>query len=128
MTAPQPVAPAGVLASTSPLSAAMTWQGLVFVSGQVPRGIDGQLLGDTIEEQTRGALGRIKLILEAAGSDLQHVVRTTVYLTDISEFAGMNAAYAEVFGGHAPARTTVEVRLASPEFRVEIDAIAVVAD
>jgi 2-iminobutanoate/2-iminopropanoate deaminase len=128
MTRPNPVFPSGVLAPFAPLSPAMTWNGLVFASGQVPRGTEGEILGETVAEQTKGVLERLRLVLEAAGSDLDHVVRTTVYLTSISDFAEMNAAYKEVFGDHAPTRTSIEVSaLAFPEYLVEIDAIAVSA-
>ncbi|WP_297081515.1 RidA family protein [uncultured Demequina sp.] len=126
MTAPEPVFPDGVLAPFAPLSPAMTWNGLVFTSGQIPRGTEGEILGETVTEQTHGVLERLRLVLEAAGTDLKHVIRTTVYLTSIDDFADMNAAYKEVFGDHAPTRTSVEVSaLAFPEYLVEIDAIAV---
>jgi 2-iminobutanoate/2-iminopropanoate deaminase len=99
---------------------------LVFVSGQGARNpVTNQLAGDDIETQTRQVLENVRVILEAAGSSMQHVLRCTVYLTDMAEFARMNAIYEAAFGGHKPARTTVQVSaLPVPGLRVEIDCIA----
>ncbi len=109
-----------------PYSPAVAFGRLVFVSGQAAKDpATGQLVGLDIESQTEQVLKNIASILEAAGSDLNHVLRCGVFLTDISEFARMNAVYARVFGDHRPARTTVQVAaLPSPGLRVEIDAIA----
>ena len=80
---------------------------------------------DEIEAQTAQCLENVRTILEAAGSDLQHVLRCGVFLTDMSEFQKMNAAYSSAFGAHRPARTTVQVsKLPHEGLRVEIDAIA----
>jgi len=99
---------------------------LVFVSGQGATVPDtGQLAGADIESQTEQVLKNVAAILEAAGSSLQHVLRCGVFLTDITEFARMNAVYARMFGDHHPARTTVQVsELPMKGLRVEIDAIA----
>jgi 2-iminobutanoate/2-iminopropanoate deaminase len=87
----------------------------------------GTLAGSEIEAQTEQCLKNVACILEAAGSGLQHVLRCGVFLTDIAEFPRMNAVYARIFGGHRPARTTVQVSaLPAPGLRVEIDAIAYV--
>jgi 2-iminobutanoate/2-iminopropanoate deaminase len=109
-----------------PYSPAVAFERLVFVSGQAARDpATGQLAGMDIESQTEQVLKNIAAILEAAGSNLAHVLRCGVFLTDISDFAGMNAVYARVFGNNRPARTTVQViALPSPGLRVEIDAIA----
>jgi 2-iminobutanoate/2-iminopropanoate deaminase len=100
--------------------------GLIFVSGQGatdPK--TGQLAGSDIESQTEQVLHNINAILRAAGSDLNHVLRCNVYLTDIGEFARMNAVYSRMFGDNRPARTTVQVSaLPGAGLRVEIDAIA----
>lgn len=116
--APKPVAP---------LSPAVRWGDLLFVSGQVPRDAQGVITEGGAGEQTRTVMENIRLILEGCGSSLQDVVKTTVFLTDIGDMAAMNTVYAEVFGEHLPARSTVEVSaLGKPEFVVEIEAIAVI--
>jgi len=102
--------------------------GFVFTAGQiglVPA--TGEIVGSDIESQTRQVLENLGAILEAAGSGLPHVVKTTVYLRDLGDFAAMNAVYATCFKNAAPARTTVEVSRLPRDARVEIEAIAVVA-
>jgi len=102
---------------------------MVFVSGQVP--IDpatGALDGQDVATQTRRSLESIRAILHAAGAGMQDVVKATVFLTDMGDFAEMNAVYAEAFGGHAPARATVAVAALPMGAIVEIDAIAVLRD
>ncbi|SCF01651.1 endoribonuclease L-PSP [Micromonospora viridifaciens] len=118
--------PADAPAPVAPLSPAVRWGELIFVSGQVPRDVHGVITEGGVAEQTRTVLDNIRLILEGCGSSLQSVVKTTVFLTRISDMAEMNAVYAEVFGEHRPARSTVEISaLGKPEFLVEIEAIAV---
>jgi 2-iminobutanoate/2-iminopropanoate deaminase len=109
-----------------PYSPAVAFDGLIFVSGQGANDPKtGQLVGDDVENQTEQVLRNVESILKAAGSDLQHVLRCNVYLTDIAEFAKMNAVYSRMFGQNRPARTTVQVSaLPGPGLRVEIDAIA----
>jgi 2-iminobutanoate/2-iminopropanoate deaminase len=111
-----------------PYSPAVVYERLVFVSGQGAKDpATGQLVGADVESQTEQVLKNIASILEAAGSSLQHVLRCGVFLTDISDFAAMNAVYGRVFGTHRPARTTVQVStLPMPGLRVEIDAVAYV--
>jgi 2-iminobutanoate/2-iminopropanoate deaminase len=100
---------------------------LIFVSGQAGREPASGRLAPTIEAQTEQVLENIATILEAAGSGLQHVVRCGVFLVDMAEFPKMNDVYARAFGGHRPARTTVEVSgLPGEGLRVEIDAVAVI--
>ncbi len=102
--------------------------GFVFTAGQiglVPA--TGEIVGGDIESQTRQVVENLKAILEAAGSGILHVVKTTVYLKDMGDFAAMNAVYATYFKNAAPARTTVEVSRLPRDARVEIEAIAVVA-
>jgi 2-iminobutanoate/2-iminopropanoate deaminase len=98
----------------------------VIVSGQgATDPATGRLAGADVETQTRQVFRNIEAILEAAGSDLSKVLRCGVFLTDLRDFDGMNAVYAEVFGDHRPARTTVQVAsLPDKGLRVEIDAIA----
>jgi 2-iminobutanoate/2-iminopropanoate deaminase len=100
---------------------------LVFTAGQIPLDpATGKIDGDDIASQTRRALANVGEILKKAGSSPQKVVKTTVFLKDMNEFAGMNAVYAEFFGTHAPARSTVEVARLPKDVKVEIEAIAVV--
>ncbi len=109
-----------------PYSPAVALDRLVFVSGQgAKEPSTGKLVGEDIEAQTEQVLKNVALILEAAGTNLSHVLRCGVYLTDITEFARMNAVYERMFGDHRPARTTIQVvALPMPGLRVEIDAIA----
>jgi 2-iminobutanoate/2-iminopropanoate deaminase len=115
-------------APAGPYSPAVVLERLVFVSGQGAKDpATGRLAGPDVETQTEQVLKNIAAILEAAGSDMNHVLRCGVFLTDITEFASMNAVYSRVFGNHRPARTTVQVAaLPTPGLRVEIDAIAYV--
>jgi 2-iminobutanoate/2-iminopropanoate deaminase len=100
---------------------------LVFTAGQIPLDpVTGAIDGTDIATQTRRALANVGAILTKAGSSAQKVVKTTVYLKDMNDFAGMNAVYAEFFGSHAPARSTVEVARLPKDVKVEIDAIAIV--
>lgn len=108
-----------------PYSQAIRANGLVFVSGQIaldPR--TQQLLDGNISAQTERVLENLKGIIEAAGSSLDHVVRTTVFLADMSDFAAMNEVYARYFHAHPPARSTVQAARLPRDVRVEIDAIA----
>jgi 2-iminobutanoate/2-iminopropanoate deaminase len=98
----------------------------VFCSGQA--GIDpktGELVQGGIEAETRQTLQNIKSVLEAAGSSLSQVVKTTVFLKDMADFTRMNAIYAEFFSGNPPARSTVQVAALPKGAAVEIDAIAI---
>lgn len=108
-----------------PYSQAVQIANLIFTAGQI--GLDpqtGELVGADIESQTRQVLTNLKNILEAAGSSLSHVVKTTVFLQDMSEFPRMNAIYAEFFPQNPPARSTVAVAALPKGARVEIEAIA----
>lgn len=110
-----------------PYSQAVKASGLVFASGQIP--IDpatGVVIEGSIAEQTERALNNIKAVLEAAGSSLERVVKTTVFLADLSDFGEMNEAYGRFFAEVPPARSTVEVSRLPRDARVEIDAIALV--
>lgn len=106
-------------------SQAIVHQGLVYVAGQLaidPATGDRKLA--SIEEQTEQTLKNIAAILEAAGSDLQHVLKTTVYITDISLWGQVNETYAKVFGEHRPARAIIPVKDLHYGFLIEIEAIA----
>ncbi len=109
-----------------PYSPGMAFDRLIFVSGQgATDPATGRLAGTDIERQTEQCLKNLKAILEAAGSGLPYVLRCGVFLIDMREFIRMNSVYGRMFGGHRPARTTVQVAgLPGDGLRVEIDAIA----
>jgi 2-iminobutanoate/2-iminopropanoate deaminase len=111
-----------------PYSPGMRLDNLVFVSGQgATDPATGKLAGDGVEIQTEQVLRNIQAILQAAGSDLQYVLRCGVFLIDIKEFQKMNAVYERMFGAHRPARTTIQAAALPGEgLRVEIDCIAYV--
>jgi len=108
-----------------PYSQAIRANGLVFLSGQIP--LDPktqQLVEGDVAAQTERVLENLKGVVEAAGSSLQHVVKTTVFLADMNDFSAMNEVYARYFVNHPPARSTVEVSRLPKNARVEIDLIA----
>ena len=108
-----------------PYSQAVVAGGLVFASGQIP--IDpatGQFVEGGVAEQTGQVLRNISKVLEAAGTSLERVVKTTVFLADMNDFAAMNETYGKFFGENPPARSTVEAARLPRDARVEIDVIA----
>ena len=112
-----------------PYSPGTAFDRLVFVSGQSGRDPKTGLTAAGVEAQTEQTLRNIETILKAAGTDLQHVLRCGVFLMDMTEFPKMNAVYERMFGGHKPARTTVQVTgLPGDNLRVEIDCIAVLPE
>jgi 2-iminobutanoate/2-iminopropanoate deaminase len=109
----------------APYSQAIKAGGLVFVSGQIA--VDpghGDVVGDTIQEQTRQVLDNLEAILAEAGSGMDRLVKTTVFLTNLDDFQGMNEVYAERVGETPPARATVEVGRLPSGALLEIEAIA----
>jgi 2-iminobutanoate/2-iminopropanoate deaminase len=108
-----------------PYSQAITLGDLVFCSGQIPLTPDGTVAEGDITIQTRQVLTNLKHVLAAAGSSLNQVLKTTVFLADMHEFKAMNEVYAEFFHGDPPARSTVQVARLPRDVRVEIEAIAV---
>jgi 2-iminobutanoate/2-iminopropanoate deaminase len=119
------VSTSGAPRAIGPYSQALRAGGFLFTAGQV--GFDpstGTLVDGGIAEQTRQVLTNIRAILEAGGSGLGQVVKTTVFLVDMADFAAMNEVYAEVFGPHRPARSTVAVAALPRGARVEIEAVA----
>jgi len=108
-----------------PYSQAIAIDSFVFTAGQValdPR--SGDLVGRTTAEQTEQVFANLKAVLAAAGTSLANVVKTTVYLADMADFAQMNEVYAKHFGAHKPARSTVQAAGLPKAARVEIDVIA----
>ena len=117
-----PAAPKAI----GPYSQAVRAGSLVFVSGQIP--IDpgtGELVDGDITAQTHRVFANLEAILQAAGATFDHVVRATVYLADLNDFAAVNAVYGSYFASPAPARATVQAARLPRDARVEIDVIAV---
>lgn len=109
----------------APYSQAIKANGLVFVSGQLA--LDPghtEIVGESIQEQTEKVFDNLQAILEEAGSGLDRVVKTTVFLTDLDDFAGMNEVYAKRIGDPPPARATVEIGKLPSGAKLEIEAIA----
>ena len=116
-------------AAIGPYSQAIKAGGFVFASGQIP--IDpqtGQFVAGGIAEQTRQVLKNLGAVLEAAGSSLDLVVKTTVFLADMKEFSGMNEVYATFFAGPPPARATVAAAGLPRDARVEIEVVALASE
>ena len=118
------VATADAPSAIGPYSQAITIDNLVFCSGQIPLKPDGTLLEGDVTAQARQVLTNLQAVLEASGSSLGQVLKTTVFLADMNEFAAMNAVYAEFFLADPPARSTVQVSRLPRDARVEIEAIA----
>ena len=110
-------------------SQAVVHGGLVFVSGQLPHDVErpGGTPGD-VEEQTERALRNVEAILEAAGSGLDRLLSVTVYVSDVSLWPRVNAAYARVLGAHRPARAVVPVKELHHGYLVEVQAVAAVRE
>lgn len=111
-----------------PYSQAIRTDSMVYTAGQI--GLDpatGDLVAGGVEEQTRQVINNLRSVLEAAGSSLDHVVKTIVFLKDMNDFHKMNSIYAEYFGANPPARSTVAVAGLPKGGLVEIEAIALIA-
>ena len=112
-------------AALGPYSAGICAGNFVFTAGQIPLDPETGLMPETIEEQTRQSLSNVKAILEAAGTDLAHVIKTTVFLQNMGDFAAMNGVYGKFFTENCPARSAVEVARLPKNALVEIEAIAI---
>lgn len=102
-----------------------TSAGLLFLSGQIPLNARGEVIGDNAADQARQALRNMRSLLGDAGTFMDNVVKTTIFLTDMGDFAAVNEVYAEFFTAPFPARSTVAVATLPKGVRVEIEAIAV---
>lgn len=114
-----PNAPAAI----GPYSQAMQVGDFLFTSGQIPLRADGTLLEGGITAQTTQVLANLKAVIEAADSSLNKVVKTTVFMKNLDDFAAMNKVYGDTFGSHTPARSTVQVAKLPRDVLVEIEAI-----
>lgn len=115
-------------AAIGPYSQALVHGGLVYTAGQIPLDPEsGEMTGGDIAAQTERVLRNLAAVLEAAGSSLQKVVKTTVFLKDMNDFAAMNEVYARFFGDHRPARSAVQAARLPRDAGVEIEAVAAVA-
>ena len=111
-------------AAIGPYSQATVSGGVVYTSGQIPMLPGGSLQEGDVAAQARQVLENLKAVLTAAGSGLERVMKTTVFLKDMEDFAAMNAVYAEYFTEPYPARSTVQVARLPRDVRVEIEAVA----
>ena len=112
-------------AAIGPYSQATEFNGLIFVSGQLPvNPSTGDLVEGDIKDMTRQSMKNIRAILEAAGSSMDKILKTTILVRDLSKFADVNAAYGEFFTGNAPARACFEVAGLPKGAMIEIEAIA----
>jgi 2-iminobutanoate/2-iminopropanoate deaminase len=115
--------------AVGPYSQAVRTEQLVFTAGQVPLDpATGALVEGSIEDQTRRVLDNVRAVLEAAGSDLDRVVKMTVFMTDLGDFQPMNAVYAEYFQDAPPARSAVQVAALPLGASIEIEAVAVAGE
>jgi 2-iminobutanoate/2-iminopropanoate deaminase len=114
-------------AAIGPYAQAVKMGDLLFTSGQIPLGLDGQIVQGGIKEQTHQVFANLRAILEAAGSSFASVLKATVFIKDMNQFAELNEVYAAYFGDHKPARSTVEVARLPRDVFVEIELIAAVS-
>ncbi len=113
-------------AAIGPYSQAVIHNGIAYLSGQIPlHPVSGELVGETAGEQVKQVLSNLDAVLAAAGSSSGAILRCGIYLTDMGDFAAVNAAYGEWLGEHRPARATIGVAALPRGARVEIDCIAV---
>ncbi|GLT24101.1 reactive intermediate/imine deaminase [Zoogloea oryzae] len=107
-----------------PYAQAVFIDGWLYSSGQIPLTADGQLAGPDIEAQTDQVFDNLEAVLAAAGASLAQVVKATVFVKDLEDFARLNSVYARRFGAHTPARSTVEVARLPRDVKVEIEVVA----
>jgi 2-iminobutanoate/2-iminopropanoate deaminase len=112
-------------AAIGPYSQAIEAGPFVFTSGQIPLTADGKLVEGGIEEQTHQVIKNVQAILEAAGLSLNHVVKTTLFIKDMNQFATINEIYGQYFKEHKPARSCVEVARLPKDVWIEMEVVAV---
>ena len=113
-------------AAIGPYSQAIVANNMVFTSGQIALNPEGKIVCDDVKGQTEQILKNLSAVLEEAGSSLNQVVKTTIYLSDMEDFLAVNEVYASFFGEHKPARSTVAVKTLPLNVKIEIDCIALV--
>ncbi|HRP24975.1 MAG TPA: Rid family detoxifying hydrolase [Thauera sp.] len=114
-------------AAIGPYAQAIVADGWLFTSGQIPLTAAGELTGTEIEAQTEQVFDNLVAVLAAAGASLAQVVKTTVFVQDLNDFARLNAVYERRFGSHKPARSTVQVARLPRDVLVEIEVVARIA-
>ena len=120
------VSTANAPAAIGPYAQGIVVNNMFYSSGQIPLTASGELVDGDIEVQTHQVFENLKAVLAAAGSSLDQVVKTTVFMKDMNDFAMMNEVYASHFGDHKPARSAVEVARLPKDVKVEIEVIALV--
>lgn len=115
-------------AAIGPYSQGVIAGNVFYSSGQIPLTPGGELVDGSIEEQAHQVFANLKAVLAEAGSSLGQVVKTTVFIKDMNDFAALNEVYASYFGDHKPARSTVEVARLPKDAKVEIEVIALIAE
>ena len=106
-----------------PYSHAMVVNNLVFTSGQIPLDTEGNIVSSDVKEQTKQVLENLSVVLEEAGSDLNSVVKATIFISDMNEFQKINEVYGSYFNEHQPARSCVEVSRLPKDVKVEIELV-----
>ena len=106
-----------------PYSHAMVVNNLVFTSGQIPLDTEGNIVSDDVKEQTKQVLDNLSVVLEEAGSDLNSVVKATIFISDMNECQQINEVYGSYFSEHQPARSCVEVARLPKDVKVEIEVV-----
>ena len=121
----QPISTLNAPQAIVPYSQAYIYNGVIYTSGQIALTPQGEFIDGDITAQSTQVLNNLKAILESAGSSLQKVIKTSVFLSDMEHFNALNAVYAEFFGSHKPARSTIAVKTLPKNALVEIECIAV---
>ncbi|MBL0389090.1 RidA family protein [Tumebacillus sp. ITR2] len=121
----QIIATTNAPAAIGPYSQAIKAGNMIFTSGQIPLLPNGELLTGSIQEQTHQVFKNLQAVLAEAGSSLNDVVKATVFIADMNQFGEINEVYAQYFGDHRPARSTVQVARLPKDVGVEIDLVAV---
>ncbi|WP_414042098.1 RidA family protein [Macrococcus animalis] len=111
-------------AAIGPYSHAIVVNNMVYTSGQIPLTIDGEVISDDVAEQTKQVLVNLSAVLEESGSNLNSVVKTMIFISDMNDFPIINEVYGEYFKEHLPARSCVEVSRLPKDVKVEIEAVA----
>ncbi|WP_278926829.1 RidA family protein [Staphylococcus auricularis] len=107
-----------------PYSHAVEINGLVYTSGQIPLNVDGEIVSEDVQAQTKQVFENVKAVLEEAGSDLESVVKATIFISNMDDFQQINEVYGSYFSDHQPARSCVEVARLPKNVKVEIEVIS----